>query len=121
MLAEQKVEINKLTNTYCSINTLSKPCSEENNSKTLYDDGPSELRRVQQRGCFHCWTAQSTLQHLPHLPIHTHIHALMATAHQEQFWVQYLAQGHFNMQLGGAGILTSDLPISRRELYPPRY
>ena len=38
--------------------------------------------------------------------IHTHIHALMAymvpTAHQEQFGVQYLAQGLFDIQLGGS-------------------
>ena len=31
------------------------------------------------------------------------------TAYQEQFGVQYLAQGHLNMQLGGAGIQASDL------------
>ena len=35
----------------------------------------------------------------------------MPTAHQEQFRVQYLAQGHFDMQLGGVWILTSDLKI----------
>ena len=35
------------------------------------------------------------------------------TAHQEQFGVQCLAQGHFNMQLGGAGIRTSDLLITK--------
>ena len=38
--------------------------------------------------------------------IHTYIHTLMAvaemqSAHQEQFWVQYLAQGHFDMQTRG--------------------
>ena len=40
--------------------------------------------------------------------------------------VQYLAQGNFNMQLGGAGIQTSDLLTTRRpalpsELQPPQY
>ena len=49
---------------------------------------------------------------------HTFIHwwrrlpCKVPTAHQEQFGVQYLAQGHFDMQLGGAGILTSDLLIT---------
>ena len=49
---------------------------------------------------------------------HTFIHwwqmlpRKVPAAHQEQFGVQYLAQGHFNMQLGGAGIQTSDLPIT---------
>ena len=34
--------------------------------------------------------------------IHTYIHTLMAVAaHQEQFGVQYLAQGHLNMQTRG--------------------
>ena len=35
--------------------------------------------------------------------------------------VQYLAQGHFGMQLGGAGILTNNLLITRwpAELQPP--
>ena len=35
-------------------------------------------------------------------------HARCWPAHQEQFWVQYLAQGHFNMQTMGIDIL--DLP-----------
>ena len=39
----------------------------------------------------------------------------MPTAHQEvQFGVQYLAQGHFSIQLGGAGIQTSAFLIARR-------
>ena len=42
----------------------------------------------------------------------------------EQVGVQYLAQGHFDMQLSGAGICTSDFPITSRpalpaELQPP--
>ena len=59
-----------------------------------------------------------------HSPIHTHIHSLMAVAamqgaaHQEQFVVQYLAQGHFNMQTGGAGNRTANLPISGRPALP---
>ena len=31
------------------------------------------------------------------------IHTFTQTAHQEKFGVQYLAQGHLDMQLGGAG------------------
>ena len=49
------------------------------------------------------------------------------TAHQEQFGVRYPSQGHFDMQLSsaGAGIWTSDLPITSllalpAELQPPR-
>ena len=41
------------------------------------------------------------------------------TAHQEQFGVQYLAQGFFDMQLGEAGIQTSNLRITRRPALPP--
>ena len=59
-----------------------------------------------------------------HSPIHTHIHTLMAVAamqgapaHQEQFEVLYLAQGHFDMQTGGAGNRTADLPISGQPCY----
>ena len=52
-----------------------------------------------------------------------HILTLMAckvpAAHQELFGVQYLAQGCFNMQLGGAGIQTSNLPITRQFALPP--
>ena len=40
------------------------------------------------------------------------------TAHQEQFGVQYLAQGHFSMQLGEAKIQTSNLPITRQSTLP---
>ena len=36
-----------------------------------------------------------------------HLHTLMA--HQEQFRVQYLVQGHFDMRTGGAGDRTADL------------
>ena len=36
-------------------------------------------------------------------------HATWRPAHQEQFGVQDLAQGNFDMKLGGAGIRTSDL------------
>ena len=41
-----------------------------------------------------------------------------------QFGVQYLAQGHFDMQLssaqpGGARIKTSDLPIIKLPTLPP--
>ena len=45
---------------------------------------------------------------------HFHIHwwrrppCKVPTAHQEQLGVQYFAQGHFDMQLGGAGILPPD-------------
>ena len=61
---------------------------------------------------------------------HTFIHwwqrlpCKVPTAHQEQFGVQYLAQGHFNMQMRvGGGIWT---PITRRpalplELQPPLF
>lgn len=44
----------------------------------------------------------------------------MPTAHQEvQFGVQYLAQWHFSIQLGGAGIQTSVSLIARRLAVPP--
>ena len=43
-------------------------------------------------------------------------HARCRPAHQEQFGVQYLAQGHFNMQT--RGIWTSDLPVTTHWLYP---
>ena len=43
----------------------------------------------------------------------------MPTAHQEQFGVQYLAQGQFDTQLRGAKIQTSDRPITRRPALPP--
>ena len=50
---------------------------------------------------------------------HSHTYSYMPckvpTAHQAQFGVQYLAQGHFDMQLGGVGIRTIDLQIT---LYP---
>ena len=54
--------------------------------------------------------------------IHTYIHTLMAVdaiqgadqQHQEQFGVQYLAQGHLAMQTRG----TSNLLTTRRWLYP---
>lgn len=36
----------------------------------------------------------------------------MPTAHQKQFEVQYVAQGHFDMQPGEPGIQTSDLPVT---------
>ena len=45
--------------------------------------------------------------------------AAMQGAHQEQFGVQYFAQGHFDIQLGGTGIRTSDLPITRPPALPP--
>ena len=45
----------------------------------------------------------------------THSHP---TAHQEQFGAQYLAQGHFDMHLGRAGIQTGDLPITRQPALP---
>ena len=54
-----------------------------------------------------------------HTHTHTHTHrwrrrpCRAPAAHQEQFGVQYLARGHFDMQLGGAGIRTGDLPITR--------
>lgn len=37
-------------------------------------------------------------------------------AHQEEFGVQYFAQGHVDVQLGGAGTRTSDLPITDQSL-----
>ena len=40
-------------------------------------------------------------------------------AHQEQVGVQYLAQRHFNTQLGGARIRASDPQITRRPALPP--
>ena len=53
-----------------------------------------------------------------HSPIQTHILTLIAGAamqskhsHREQFGAQYLAQGHFDMWIGGAGDQTADLPI----------
>ena len=39
-------------------------------------------------------------------------------AHQEQFGVQYLAQGHVSTQLPGARIWTSNLPITRQPALP---
>ena len=45
-----------------------------------------------------CFTTQSDS------PIHTLMQEL-------QYGVQYLAQGHFTIQIGGAGIQTSDLPV----------
>ena len=48
-------------------------------------------------------------------------HARQPTAHQEQFGVQYLAQGDFDMQLVGAGIQTGDLPITRRPALPTAF
>ena len=51
----------------------------------------------------------------PNLPIggnliiHTHS---QTDCHREQFGVQYLAQGHFDMWTGGAGNRTTDLLIS---------
>ena len=39
--------------------------------------------------------------------IHPFTHKVPAV--QEQLGVRYLTQGHFNMQLGGAGIQPSDL------------
>ena len=56
---------------------------------------------------------------------HTFIHwwqklpGKLPTAHQEQFGVQYLAQTHLGMQLGGAWIRTSNLPITRQPGLPP--
>ena len=60
---------------------------------------------------------QSALQRMP--LIHPFTHTLMAVSyharcwpdHREQFGVQYLAKGHFDMQTGGAGDQTSDLLI----------
>ena len=52
-----------------------------------------------------------------HIPPFTE--AAMPAAHQEQFGVQYLAPGHFHMQLGGAGIQASNLPITRGPALPP--
>ena len=62
--------------------------------------------------------------------IHSHTHTFIQwwqrlqcnvpTAHQEQFGVPYVAQGHFYMQLGGARIRTSNLPITRQPTLPPK-
>ena len=38
---------------------------------------------------------------------------------KEQFGVQYLAQGHFDMWTGGAGGRTADLLITGRHALPP--
>ena len=60
-----------------------------------------------------------------HLFTNTFIHwwqrlpCKVSTAHQEQFGVQYLVQGHFGMLLGGARICTSNLPITKRPTVPP--
>lgn len=56
-----------------------------------------------------------TLQYLSDSPIQTHSYLV----HREQFGVHYLAQGDLDMQLGGAGIQTSDLLITRRPAIPP--
>ena len=56
---------------------------------------------------------------------HTFIHwwrrlpCKVPAAHQEQFGFQFLAQGHFNMQLSSARIQTSNPPITRRPTLPP--
>ena len=46
-----------------------------------------------------------------------HIDTLMAEASMQR--LQSLAQGHFNMQLRGAWIWTSDHPITRQPALPP--
>ena len=51
----------------------------------------------------------------------TYIHTVMAVAGKVQFGVQYLAQGHFDMQLGESNQRSSDnktlaLPLSHSSL-----
>ena len=43
----------------------------------------------------------------------------VASVHQEQFGVQYLAQGHLDMQLRGAGNSTNNLLITRQPAVAP--
>ena len=62
------------------------------------------------------WPLKAALQHLSDWPIHTHIYTLMAEAAikggncSSEFGVQYLDQGHFDVQLGRAEIRTRDIP-----------
>ena len=46
-------------------------------------------------------------------------HAGCWHGHREQFWVQYLAKGHFDMWTGGAGNRITNLPIGERPTLPP--
>ena len=77
--------------------------------------------------CYSCWSKsifsyqQWIKSTYSNSYIHSHTdgggcHARCRPAHWEQFGVQYLAQGHFDMQTRGNQ--TSDLPITRRWLYP---
>ena len=77
-------------------------------------------------GLFQSTDAQSALQHFSDSPVLTHIYTLMAEAAMKgancssgAFGVQYLAQGHFDLQLGGARILTINLHITRWLTLPP--
>lgn len=76
-------------------------------------------------------TTQSALHYIPHSPIHTHscnafytyslffthTHSHTLVIHWGIFraqYLQYLAQGHFDMRNGGAGDRTTDLSVSGR-------
>ncbi len=61
-------------------------------------------------------TTQSALRCMPHT--HTFIHSFTHRWHslREQFGVQQLAQGHFDMRTGDR---TADLPISGQTALPP--
>ena len=77
-----------------------------------------------------CWVWANQNRHLKpkhDLPLNLtkwsllFIHTLMAEAAMQganclsaAIWVQYFAQGHFNIQLGEWGIQTRDLPVTRR-------
>lgn len=49
----------------------------------------------------------SVLIHLSSFPTTFTLHTFGTAQHREQFGIQYIAQGQFNMQTGGTGIRTT--------------
>ena len=71
-----------------------------------------------------CLHFRTLYKHFCHLQILSHSYTDSRVCHarcilKEQFAVQYLDQGHFDMQLGGARIQTSNLSNTRRLAQPP--
>ena len=61
----------------------------------------------------------STCEIQPFTHTHTHTFIHWWQRYYSSGGVQFLAQGHFDMQLGGAGIQTSNLQITRRPALLP--
>ena len=76
-------------------------------------------QRWRQHNFHDMFSSSVTLQNVS-IPTHwwQRLPCKVPTAHHEQFGVQFIAQEHFNMQLGRARIQTGDLPITRWPALP---